>query len=95
MDNVTAAVKDAVLAAGIAAWDPRHNAAVAKATRALTALAEAAAMRGPVIEGRVWAGFFKLSANEPNRLPKLVDSIVMLRLDDVARALLRYNRDND
>lgn len=91
MQVVTAAVKDVVLAAGIAPWDPRHNAAVAKATRALTALAEAAAMRGPVIEKRVWAGFFKLSANEPNRLPKLVDSIVMLRLDDVARGLLAYH----
>lgn len=92
MDNLTNAVNDAVLAAGIAAWDPRHNAAVAKATRALTALAEAAEARG--LSEKVWGGFFKLSAREPQRLPKLVDSIVGLRLDDVARALLAYNAAN-
>jgi hypothetical protein len=94
-DYITAAVQDAVHAANIPAWDIRHNAIVAKATRALTTLDEAAALRGPVVRANLWAGFFKLSANEPHRLPKLVDSIVMLRLDDVARALLRYNRDND
>lgn len=94
-DYLTPAVQDAVRAANIPAWDMRHNAAVAKATRALTSLDEAASLRGPVVRANLWAGFFKLSANEPQRLPRLVDSIVMLRLDDVARALLRYNRDND
>ena len=91
MKHLTAAVKDAVQATGIAPWDSRRTAATAKATRALTVLAEAAALRGSAVEDRVWGGYFKLSANEPQRLPKLVDSIVMLRLDDVARALMAYD----
>lgn len=94
-DYITPAVQDTVRATNIPAWDMRHNAVVAKATRALTSLDEAAALRGPVVRANLWAGFFKLSANEPHRLPMLVDSIVMLRLDDVALALLRYNHDND
>lgn len=94
MKHVTAAAKDIVSATGMAAWDARRNAAVARATRAMTVLAEAAAMRGPVVESAVWAGFFKLSATEPHRLSKLVDSITMLRLDDVARGLLAYNRNH-
>lgn len=95
LDYVTPAVQDTVHATNIPAWDIRHNAVVAKATRALTTLDEAAALRGPVVRANLWAGFFKLSAREPHRLPMLIDSVVMLRLDDVARALLRYNRDND
>lgn len=94
-DYITPAVQDAVRAANVPAWDPRHNAMVAKATRALSSLDEAAQMRGPVVRANLWAGFFKLSANEPQRLPKLVDSIVLLRLDDVAVALLAYNLNND
>lgn len=94
-DYLTPAVQDTVRAANVPAWDSRYNAMVAKATRALTNLDEAAQMRGPVVRADLWAGFFKLSANEPHRLPRLIDSIVMLRLDDVARALLAYNRNND
>lgn len=92
MKHLTAAARDAVLATGIPAWDVnRHTAAVRKATRNLTVLAEAAALRGTRIEEAVWAGYFKLSANEPQRLPALVASIENFRLDDVARGLLAYN----
>lgn len=91
MKYLTAAVKDAVLATGISIHDTnRHTAAVRKATNSLRALADAAAERG--LDEEVWAGFFKLSANEPHRLPKLVDSIVMCRLPEVGRALVEYNR---
>lgn len=89
MDNVTAAVQDVLTASGILAWDGRYNAAVARTTRALTSLAEAAELNG--VAEAVWAGFFKLSAREPHRLAKLVDSIAMLRLPDVGRALLAYD----
>lgn len=92
MKHLTAAVQDAVLAAGIPAWDGRYNATVARATRALTALFEAAALRGLLDD--VVAGYFKLSANEPHRLPKLVDSIVLLRLPEVGRALVTYNAEH-
>jgi len=94
-EHLTAAVKDYVLATGTAAWDPRHYAVVAKGTRALTVLFEAAEIRGPVVAEAVVRGYFKISANEPHRLPALVDSILMLRLDAVARALLAYDRNND
>lgn len=89
MKHLTAAVKDAVQATGIEPWDSRRNATVARATRALTALFEQAALKG--CEDKVISGYFKLSANEPHRLPKLVDSIVALRLPDVARALVAYD----
>lgn len=90
MKHLTAAVKDAVLATGVSIHDTnRYRATVARTTRALTQLVEQAALRG--LDERVMSGFFKLSANEPQRLPKLVDSIVGLRLPDVARALLAYD----
>jgi hypothetical protein len=94
IDYVTAAAKDIVSAAGIAAWDPRRNAAVARATHAMQALDFWATGFGPVLRDSVWSGFFKLSANEPNRLAKLVDSVILLRTEDVAQHLLRYDDEN-
>lgn len=91
--HLTAAVKDVVLATGISVHDTnRHRAAVARTTRALSALFQASTEHGLVDD--VVAGFFKLSAREPGRLPKLVDSIVGLRLPAVARALVDYNAAN-
>ena len=72
---------------------PLHTAAVAKATLAIDNLAGFANWLG--IADAVWAGYFKLSANEPHRLPKLVASIVRdFRTDDVAYALVRYNEEH-
>jgi hypothetical protein len=69
---------------------PLHTAAVAKATLAIDSLAGFADRRG--IADAMWAGYFKLSANEPHRLPKLVASIMRdFRTGDVAYALIRYN----
>lgn len=93
-DNITPAVKDILTAAGIAPWDPRRNAAVARATHAMQALDFWAMSFGPVLRDSVWSGFFKLSANEPNRLAKLVDSVILLRTEDVAQHLLRYDDEN-
>lgn len=91
--HLTAAVKDVVLATGISIHDTnRHRIAVARATRALTSLFEASAEHGMVDD--VIAGFFKLSAAEPHRLPKMTNSIVALRLPAVARALVNYNNEH-
>lgn len=90
MKHLTAMVKDTVLASGVAAWDVnRRHAVTARATRALTQLVEQSALRG--MDDQVISGFFKLSAREPHRLTKLVDSIVMLRLPEVAMALVAYD----
>lgn len=95
MDRITAGRKDVLAAAGIAPWDIRYNAAVGRTTRALEALdARAAATVGPVLADRMWAGFFKLSAREPHRLTKLVDSVIALRAEAVVRALLAYDDEN-
>ena len=94
MKHLTAAVRDAVLATNTPAWDPRHNAQVFNATYALKMLAVQAALRGPAVEERLWNGYFKLAAHESHRLPALVSSITLGRLDDVARSLLAYNDDN-
>lgn len=89
--HLTAAVKDAVLATGIPAWDTnRHTATVRRTNRAITDLFEQAALRG--LGDAVVGGYFKLSANEPHRLPRLVDSIVALRLPEVAKALVAYDQ---
>lgn len=93
MKHLTAMVKDTVLASGIAAWDTnRRHAVTARTTRALTQLIEQSALRG--LDEQVIGGFFKLSAREPHRLNKLVDSIVGCRLPQVAMALVAYNAEH-
>lgn len=91
MKHLTAAAREAVLATNIPAWDPRYSAKVFNANYALKILAVQSALRGPVVEERVWDGYFKLAAHEPQRLPALVTSIFQGRINDVARALIAYN----
>lgn len=91
--HITAAVKDVMLAEGVSVHDRnRYNAMTARTTYALTALFRQAALRG--VEQQVIDGFFKLSANEMHRLPKLVGSIIECRLPAVGRALIDYNASN-
>jgi len=88
--HLTAAVKDAVLATGVSIHDRnRYEALVWRTNYALTILFRQAALRG--VDEQVIGGFFKLSAHEMHRLPKLVDSIMVARLPDVGRALIAYN----
>lgn len=88
--HITAAVRDAVLATGVNIHDTnRHDAVVWRTNYALTILFRQAALRG--VDEQVISGFFKLSAHEMHRLPKLVDSIMTARVADVGRALITYD----
>lgn len=88
--NITAAVKDAVLATGVNIHDRnRYHAVTWHTNRAITILFRQAALRG--VERQVIDGFFKLSAHEMHRLPALVKSIWEGRVADVGRALIAYD----
>jgi len=88
--HLTAAVRDAVLATGVSIHDRnRYHAVTWNTNYAITSLFRQAALRG--CDRAVIDGFFKLSAHEMHRLPKLVDSVWAGRVAEVGRALIAYN----
>lgn len=90
MEHLTAAVREVMATLGISIHHRnQYLAYTGRTTRALKSLFTQAALRG--LDQQVIDGFFKLAANEPHRLPAVVNSIVSCRLPQVAMALVAYN----